>query len=134
MSVMSRTVIPATLRRVTSTSLSPAEGGAVQDADTGATAPATGVGLGKGAPDEVGVDAAEADAVAWGDGVRVECAVELLPQPARTTRATSASPGWSLVTRPRILTRRGRFSAAAAMRLVLASRLAEAEVRRLDLM
>jgi len=74
----------------------------------GATAPATGVGLGKGAPDEVGEEAAEADAVAWGDGVPVVCAVELLPHPARTRRATSASPGWSLVTRPRILPAAGR--------------------------
>jgi len=113
MSVMSRTMIPDTLRRLTSTSLLPAEGAAVQEADTGGTAPATGAGLGNGAPDEVGEEAA--DAVAWGEGVRVVCAVELLPQPARTTKATSASPGWSLVTRPRILTRRGPSGASARL-------------------
>jgi len=65
----------------------------VQEADTAGTAPATGAGLGNATPDEVGEEAAEAEAAAWGDGVPAVCAVELLPHPARTTRATSASPG-----------------------------------------
>ena len=68
MSVMSRTMIPATLRKLTSTSLSPAAGGALQEAETAGTAPATGVGLGNAAP-EVGEDAADALATAECDGV-----------------------------------------------------------------
>jgi len=54
---------------LTSTSLLPAEGAAVQDADTGATAPATGVGLGKGAPDDVGEEADEALGLTECEGV-----------------------------------------------------------------
>ncbi|HET7467797.1 MAG TPA: hypothetical protein VFL29_14155 [Candidatus Dormibacteraeota bacterium] len=49
------------MRRFTSTSFSPAEGGELQDADTGGTAPATGVGLGNVVPpdvDEVGEEEA----------------------------------------------------------------------------
>src|SRR5260370_36933211 len=78
MSVMSRTMIPATLRRLTSTSLVPAEGGAVQEADTGATAPATGVGLGNGAP-EPGAPTADGVPLGarWGDGCDAPL---LLPQ------------------------------------------------------
>jgi hypothetical protein len=58
----------------------------VQEADTGATAPATGVGLGKGAPDEVGEEAAEA--LAECEGVGCE-ALLLLPQATNITAATS---------------------------------------------
>ena len=67
--VLATLMIPDTLRRLTSTSLLPADGGAVQEAETGATAPATGVGLGKGAPDEVGEEPAVALAPAECEGV-----------------------------------------------------------------
>src|SRR5258708_35444283 len=101
MSVMSRTMIPATLRRLTSTSLLPAEGGDVHEADIGATAPATGVGLGNGAP-VAGVPTA--DDVALVEWLGVGCdALLLLPQAATITTAASPShlrkriPGASLL-------------------------------------
>src|SRR5216683_2019019 len=89
MSVMSRTMIPATLRRLTSTSLLPADGGAVHEADTGATAPETGVGLGNGAP-ATGVLTAED--VALGECPGVGCdALLLLPHAASITAAAIPS-------------------------------------------
>src|SRR5712691_782145 len=89
MSVMSRTMIPATLRRLTSTSLLPAEGGDVHEADIGATAPATGQGLGNGAR-VAGVPTA--DDVALGEWLGVACDVPLLlPQAARIIAAASPS-------------------------------------------
>jgi len=67
--------------------LSPAEGGDVQEAVTGGTAPETGAGLGKLAGPDEGVAAADApaDARCEGDGW---VATLLLPQAASITAAT----------------------------------------------